>query len=129
MKQSRRTFIKTALFASGIFFMGVKFSGNAATKAASAVSDAGKTIADYMKDRISAVYGSDKSMKLRSPIDNPQVQLLYKSYLDAPMSEKAEHLLHTTFTIRESKLAKLRVKRLYPYKRLADFENKYPFEL
>ena len=37
----------------------------------------------------------DKRSKLRVSYENPYIQELYKSFLDKPLSEKAEHYLHT----------------------------------
>lgn len=40
------------------------------------------------------LYDLDRKAKLRFSHENPAVQALYQEYLDAPCSEKAEHLLH-----------------------------------
>ncbi|MBR4909626.1 MAG: [Acidaminococcaceae bacterium] len=37
----------------------------------------------------------DKRSKLRVSYENPYIQELYKNFLDKPLSEKAEHYLHT----------------------------------
>lgn len=37
----------------------------------------------------------DKRSALRVPYQNPYIQELYKTFMDAPISEKAEHYLHT----------------------------------
>ncbi len=37
----------------------------------------------------------DKKSKLRVPHQNPFIQDLYNNFMDAPLSEKAEHYLHT----------------------------------
>ncbi|MDO5142453.1 MAG: [FeFe] hydrogenase, group A [Eubacteriales bacterium] len=44
--------------------------------------------------RGTVLYQMDRSSKLRFSHENPAVQALYREYLDAPCSEKAEHLLH-----------------------------------
>ncbi len=43
---------------------------------------------NYLKDL-------DKRSKLRVSYENPYIQDLYKNFLDKPLSEKAEHYLHT----------------------------------
>ena len=43
---------------------------------------------NYLKDL-------DKRSKLRVSYENPYIQELYKNFLDKPLSEKAEHYLHT----------------------------------
>ncbi len=40
------------------------------------------------------LYDLDRKAELRFSHENPAVQALYQEYLDAPCSEKAEHLLH-----------------------------------
>ena len=40
----------------------------------------------------------DKRSKLRVSYENPYIQELYKNFLDKPLSEKAEHYLHTNQT-------------------------------
>ena len=46
-------------------------------------------------ERGSILYALDKSMPLRFSHDNPEIQTLYKEYMEAPLSHKAHHLLHT----------------------------------
>ncbi len=46
-------------------------------------------------ERGSILYALDKSMPLRFSHENPAVQTLYKEYMEAPLSHKAHHLLHT----------------------------------
>ena len=41
------------------------------------------------------LYQLDQQAPIRFSHENPQVQALYQEYLGAPLSEKAEHLLHT----------------------------------
>jgi NADH-quinone oxidoreductase subunit G len=43
---------------------------------------------NYLKDL-------DKRSKLRVSYENPYIQELYKNFLDKPLSETAEHYLHT----------------------------------
>ena len=44
--------------------------------------------------RGAVLYDPDRKAELRFSHENPAVQALYQEYLDAPCSEKAEHLLH-----------------------------------
>ena len=46
-------------------------------------------------ERGSILYALDKDMPLRFSHDNPEIQALYKEYMEAPLSHKAHHLLHT----------------------------------
>ena len=46
-------------------------------------------------DRASVLYGIDRRAPLRFSHENPEVLTLYRDYLDAPLSEMAEHFLHT----------------------------------
>lgn len=54
----------------------------------------------YLKDalkRREAIYNIDTHKNLRQSHNNPLVQKMYKEYMDAPVSEKAEELLHTFY--------------------------------
>lgn len=53
-----------------------------------------------LKKRVNAIYGMDKTMKLRKSHENPQVQQLYERVLGEPGSERAEEWLHTTYSDR-----------------------------
>ena len=46
-------------------------------------------------ERGQRLYVLDKNAPMRFSHENPQVQALYREYLGAPLSEKAEELLHT----------------------------------
>ena len=50
--------------------------------------------------RIEGLYSDDANSEFRSSHLNPMVQKLYSEYLEAPLSEKAHHLLHTSYTCR-----------------------------
>lgn len=56
---------------------------------------------DYRIARMNALYDEDEERPLRVSLHNVQIQDLYKDYLDHPGSEKAHHLLHTTYTPKE----------------------------
>lgn len=57
----------------------------------------GKEI-EVKKKRIEALYGKDKVQKIRCSHQNPEIILAYEEYLGKPLSERAEQLLHTTFS-------------------------------
>ncbi|MGC7873449.1 [FeFe] hydrogenase, group A [Desulfosporosinus sp. SYSU MS00001] len=52
--------------------------------------------------RAASLYQIDANAKLRNSYDNPQIKEVYADFLTAPMSEKAEELLHTTYISRAS---------------------------
>ena len=51
--------------------------------------------------RTAGLYTDDERSTIRMSHLNPEVQALYKNYLDEPGIEKAEHLLHTDYHKRE----------------------------
>lgn len=55
----------------------------------------------YSKDkvikRIEAIYREDANLPLRKSHENPIVQKIYKDFLEHPLSEKSEKLLHTKY--------------------------------
>jgi NADH-quinone oxidoreductase subunit G/NADP-reducing hydrogenase subunit HndD len=56
---------------------------------------------DPKVNRANALYSEDERLTLRKSHDNPEVQQLYKDYLEAPNSHKAHKLLHTHYCKRE----------------------------
>lgn len=50
-----------------------------------------------IKKRAQAIYEEDKGKVLRKSHLNPDIIKLYEEFLGAPMSEKAHHLLHTSY--------------------------------
>ena len=50
------------------------------------------------EERGARLYQLDKDNPLRFSHENPSVQALYKDYMEAPLSHKAHHLLHTDQT-------------------------------
>ena len=125
---SRRRFLRAAAFLAGGLALSMSEAGSAAEKTFAAAAEAGKTLFDYMKDRISGVYAREKKMPGRSSNDNPEIAAIYSGFLENPMSAKAERYLHRELTDRSLPLRKLRKKGLYPYKRLVSFPPGYPFE-
>lgn len=51
--------------------------------------------------RAKVLYSSDKANSIRKSHQNPAIKELYDTYLGKPGSEKAHHLLHTTFVKRK----------------------------
>lgn len=129
MTQTRRSFIRTAALVAGGLAFSLQFAGIAAEKTAAAVAEAGKTLLDYMKDRVAGIYVREKTMPRRASQDNPEIRRLYTDFLGGPMSPKAEKYLHRGMTDRSAPLRRLSKKGLYPYPRLKDFSSVYPFEL
>jgi NADP-reducing hydrogenase subunit HndD len=57
--------------------------------------------ASIVRARQNAIYEIDKNMPLRKSHENPAIIELYETYLGKPMSEKAHHLLHTAYSVKE----------------------------
>ena len=53
--------------------------------------------AALLEKRMKGLYQEDESKTLRLSHENADIQALYKEYLGEPGSEKAHHLLHTTY--------------------------------
>lgn len=47
--------------------------------------------------RIAGLYTKDAQQAIRSSADNPDVQALYREFLDKPLSPRAQELLHTSY--------------------------------
>ncbi len=56
---------------------------------------------DHRAARANALYDEDRAMPVRKSHENTQIQQLYADYLGSPNSEKAHHLLHTTYAKRD----------------------------
>jgi NADH-quinone oxidoreductase subunit G len=56
---------------------------------------------DTLRKRSEAIYAADASCALRKSHENPVVKEIYEKYLGHPLSEKAEKLLHTTYSKRD----------------------------
>ncbi|MCE5193478.1 MAG: NADH-dependent [FeFe] hydrogenase, group A6 [Candidatus Cryosericum sp.] len=52
---------------------------------------------DIKKRRAEAIYREDAGKPIRKSHENPEIQEIYKDFLGEPNSEKAHHLLHTTY--------------------------------
>ena len=56
---------------------------------------------DVRAKRAAVLYDLDAKNPIRKSHENPEVKKLYEEYLGKPGSEKAHHLLHTTYVKRE----------------------------
>jgi NADH-quinone oxidoreductase subunit G len=52
---------------------------------------------ELRKERSEGLYADDKDSKVRCSHQNPSIIKIYEDFLTEPMSEKAHHLLHTTY--------------------------------
>jgi len=55
---------------------------------------------DVRAKRAAVLYDLDNNAKIRKSHENPEIKKLYDEYLGKPGSEKAHHLLHTTYVKR-----------------------------
>ena len=55
---------------------------------------------DIRAKRAAVLYDIDKNAPIRKSHENPAIKALYAEYLGKPGSEKAHHLLHTTYVKR-----------------------------
>ena len=51
--------------------------------------------------RAKALYDEDAGMELRRSHDNTEIKAAYAEFLGEPGSEKAHHILHTTYVKRD----------------------------
>lgn len=63
--------------------------------------DATRNTVPIKELRAKALYDEDRESSLRRSHDSPVIERLYKDYFGKPNSEKAHHILHTTYTPRE----------------------------
>jgi len=54
--------------------------------------------------RIDSLYKRDAEVTVKTCIDNPEIQALYKEFFGKPLSEKSEEILHTSFVSRAADL-------------------------
>ena len=50
------------------------------------------------EDRMEGLYEEDKNLPVRNSHENPEIQKLYKEFLETPGSKLAHHILHTTYS-------------------------------
>ena len=60
-----------------------------------------KNFTDIRAIRAKALYSEDEAMTIRKSHQNPAIIELYKEYLGEPGSEKAHHILHTSYVARK----------------------------
>ena len=60
-----------------------------------------KNFTDVRAIRAKALYAEDEALTIRKSHQNPSVIELYKEYLGEPGSEKAHHILHTSYVPRK----------------------------
>jgi NADH-quinone oxidoreductase subunit G len=58
------------------------------------------TTDEIREKRIAGIYRDDEQSEFRASHQNPDIQQLYREYLDEPLSEKSHKLLHTHYTPR-----------------------------
>lgn len=68
------------------------------------------------KARIEGLYERDAEMELHLSHENKEIQQLYKEFYDAPLSELAEAMLHTTYQDRSADLTKGARKKMSKWK-------------
>ena len=59
-----------------------------------------RNFTDVKAARAKALYDNDAAKTIRKSHENPSIKKLYREYLGAPGSEKAHHILHTTYVKR-----------------------------
>lgn len=68
------------------------------------------------KARIEGLYERDAEMELHLSHENKEIQQLYQEFYDAPLSELAESMLHTTYQDRSEDLTKGARKKMTKWK-------------
>lgn len=59
---------------------------------------------EIRKARISSLYLKDADMKLRLSHENPDIKRVYEAFYEAPLSDRADEMLHTVYTSRKADL-------------------------
>lgn len=60
-----------------------------------------RNFTDLKGIRANALYDEDKALSLRKSHDNQSIKKIYDEYFGEPGSEKAHHVLHTTYVKRD----------------------------
>jgi ferredoxin hydrogenase gamma subunit len=71
-----------------------------------------KAYLPFALKRRETLFAIDRATSVRQSHNNPQVQALYRDFLERPYSEKAHHLLHTYYTDRSIEMS-LTVKQIW----------------
>ena len=56
-----------------------------------------------VQKRAKGLYDQDAKMDIKSSFENPNIQLIYKEFLSAPLSDNAKRYLHTSYRARKYK--------------------------
>jgi NADP-reducing hydrogenase subunit HndD len=59
-----------------------------------------RNFTDLRAERAKALYSEDSDMELRKSHENPDIKILYDTYLEKTGSHKAHELLHTKYVKR-----------------------------
>ena len=65
----------------------------------------GQKLEEKCKARLDAAYELDKQLPIRKSHENPAIKEIYAEFLGEPLSEKAHHLLHTSYISRRDLLS------------------------
>ena len=60
------------------------------------------TTDEIRKARMQAIFKEDEGKPIRKSHLNPDIQKIYEDFLKKPLGEKSHHLLHTTYSERET---------------------------
>jgi len=71
-----------------------------------------KAYLPFALKRRETLFAIDRATAVRQSHNNPQVQALYRDFLERPFSEKAHHLMHTYYTERSVEMS-LTVKQVW----------------
>ena len=119
---TRRSFLRGCCILAGTLAFGAHWTGRAVASVLN--------VKEHMIMRISSVYREDKIFPVRYSQDNGQVKMLYQKFLEKPLSEKAEHLLHTQWIDRSKANSELISDGNYPTSRGSMFRKmKYPHDM
>ncbi len=59
---------------------------------------------EFKENRIASLYKVDKEKQKKSSYENKEIKTLYEEYLEYPNSEKAKHILHTSYKTKKDLL-------------------------
>lgn len=64
-------------------------------------------VKDAQEARMAAIYARDAEVEIKSSWENPEIQSLYADFLEEPLGEIPESLLHTYFLSKQALLGKM----------------------
>jgi hypothetical protein len=94
---TRRQFLKLGAMAAAACAVGID-----------AIGDAYAEVKSFCSKRLASVYARDAAMAVRKSQENPLIAQLYAEFLEHPLSEKSERLLHTQYVSRGNTIAQVR---------------------